>query len=1332
MAEPEALAQTLAASAPTRDFLRPPQRSGQRHTHAIAPAPLPVDAAHLLAAFALLLAVHGRLDRVALALRRHGRVAMLTLEPAPTRAFGDLVASVRKQIDAAEHDEAAPAVALAEAASLPGVLADLDFDGDVDREAAAPVADLVLRGRGLLLDADADLYRADSLPPLARQLAHLLASTSADSAAPLGELTLCDAAERHRVLRGFNALRLAVPPRATFASLIDEQLASQDPRAVCAVHGASTLSWGELDARSKRLAHALVACGIGPGQYVALLDRRGLDFVVALVAIWKAGGAYIPIDPGYPGERVRTMLEDSRVAVAVVGADAMARFAPALCACPALRHLLCQRPHPLPADAFPCALHGPEAIAACPDAALPPRAGPRDPAYMLYTSGSTGRPKGAIVRHDGAVNHLFAQVHALGRSTVAHFLQSAPSSSDISVWQFAAPLALGGLTAIVDDATDVARLLAEIRRHRLQLIELVPTVFKYLIDYAAALPAAERALPSLRFAMVTGEAASVELVNAWLALYPHIPIVNAYGPTEAADDVSQAVITQPLPQRLASVSIGHPLANLDLHVLDARLRPLPVGAWGEICVAGIGVGDGYWGQPEKTQEAFVANPFADDPGAAGPVLYRTGDIGRWRDDGSLECAGRLDHQVKLRGQRIELPEIEAVLRQHPGVVDAVVQVFHEAGAAAGPSRRHDHGRLVAFVVPAPGTATDAAGWRAHLAAELAEHLAARLPAAMLPATYVPLAALPLNPAGKVDRRALVAPAPAPEPAAVTARGRAPRDPLEALLARLWAEELGRPVVGVDDDFFALGGDSMSALAIAVAARTAGWHLRSADVLAHPSVARLARVAQPLADAAGAAAPAAIDPADPPPHDADAAPGIPPPLLPLAADERAAFLAAHTQWADVQPLRPAQQGLLLHWLLARDKRCYVDQLGYALDGELELPAFAAAWQVVVDRHPALRAGFLRSALAQPVQVTAREALVDLPLLDLSALDADAQAQAWAARCRAEVDAGFDLARPPLMRLVLARLGARRHLLAWTHHHLLLDGWSIALVWREVLALHAAALAGVPPALPPVCDDAACRALLVQADLRPGLRHWQQTLAGAPPAPAWTLPPPVEAAPGFGAFDLELAPPTRAALAAAAARSGVTLGTLLQAAWALLITRHTGCTDVVFGVVGSGRELPVAGIDEVIGLFVVTQPLRVDTRETRRESTNLPQWLSALQQQAALARQHEAVPASAAARAAALPPGQPLFETLFVLWNFPGLDEAPPGPLAIRPTHYRTVPAYPLTLVAVPTERLQLRLVHDRQRFDEAAIAQLAQTLQELLLALARGQDPRAAAQGATHG
>jgi amino acid adenylation domain-containing protein len=931
---------------------------------------------------------------------------------------------------------------------------------------------------------------------------------------------------------------------------------------------------------------------------------------------------------------------------------------------------------------------------------------------MLYTSGSTGRPKGAIVRHDGAVNHLFAQVHALGRETVARFLQSAPASSDISVWQFAAPLALGGTTVIVDDATDVARLLVEVQRHELHLVELVPTVFKYLVDYAAALPAGERALPSLRYAMVTGEAASVALVNAWLALYPAIPVVNAYGPTEAADDISQAVIRRPLPPRQATVPIGPPLANLDLHVLDARLRPLPVGAWGEIGVAGISVGDGYWRQPEKTAAAFVANPFAGLPGAAGPVLYRTGDIGRWRDDGSLECAGRIDHQVQFRGQRIELAEIEVVLREHAGVADAVAQVFH-----GGPDG-DDAGRLVAFVVPRAACAGDE-GDEGHEGHESAwrSHLAARLPSAMLPSAFVTLGALPLNPAGKVDRSALRPPAPAPSGngSGNGHRGprRAARSAVERMLLRLWAQELAAPEIGIDEDFFALGGDSMSALAIAVGAREAGWQLRSADVLAHPTIARLATVAQAVA--APAAHPSHAD------RSADPGDDSPRALRPLDEALRRRFLAAQPAWADVQPLTPPQQGLLVHWLLARDKRAYVDQLCYALDGALHAPAFRAAWQAVVDRHPALRAGFLRSALPQPVQVTARSAPLPWTELDLSALDAAGQAAAWQAHCAREVDAGFDLACPPLMRLTLARLGADRHALAWTHHHLLLDGWSVAGVLREVLAVHAAGGDVAQADLPALTTDAPYRDYLVRADLRAGLQHWQRELSGVAGAPPWNLPVRPDTAPGYGELELELAPPATAALAARAAACGVTLGTLLQAAWALLVARHTGHDELVLGVVGSGRELPVPGIERMPGLFVVTQPLRVDTRRGQP----LRAWLAALQATAAAGRAHEALPLAAAVRAAALPPDQALFETLFVLWNFPTLQEAPAGPLAIRPTQYRTVPAYPLSLITVPGPALQLRLVHERQRFDAAAAATLRKTLQQLLESLARGEDPRSA-------
>ncbi|WP_043818325.1 amino acid adenylation domain-containing protein, partial [Rubrivivax gelatinosus] len=547
-------------------------------------------------------------------------------------------------------------------------------------------------------------------------------------------------------------------PATTLHALVEARV-RQDPEAVCAVHGERRLRRLELDTRANRLARRLVALGVGPGRFVPIVVRRGLDFVVAMLAVWKAGGAYVPVDPTYPEERVRLMLEDCDAEVAIVGAAALARFGTALSACPALRHVVCQREAARAPGAL-FSLHGPAELAAEDLAAPPPRATPRDAAYMVYTSGSTGRPKGAIVRHDGAVNHLFAQAHALGEAAIARFLQSAPSSSDISVWQFAAPLAFGGCTVILDDATDVAALLLAVRTHGLHLIELVPAVLKYLCEYAAALPEAERALPSLRWAMVTGESAPVALVNAWLALYPGVPVVNAYGPTEAADDVTQAVIAAPLSPRQATVPIGRPLANLDLYVLDERLRPLPVGAPGELCVAGVGVGDGYWHQPGKTAAAFVPNPF---DGAAGPVIYRTGDLARWRDDGSLECGGRLDHQVQIRGQRIELAEIEAQLRRHPALADVVVQAFHDG---------EGDGRLVAFVV-ARDEVDDAA---------LRAGLAARLPAAMLPSAFVRLDALPLNPAGKVDRHAL-----RPPPARATSgKGRAPSTALEALLARLGA------------------------------------------------------------------------------------------------------------------------------------------------------------------------------------------------------------------------------------------------------------------------------------------------------------------------------------------------------------------------------------------------------------------------------------------------------------------------------------------------------------------------------------------------------------------
>jgi amino acid adenylation domain-containing protein len=1264
----------LQDSAPLRDFARPGLQAPELATLAV-PVRLPAGTplAFVAACVVTLLARHSGRSSVAFAIRSSA-LQLVRADASPDRRFGELVQDLQTALARPEPSAPEPV------GRLPGVL--LDTDGN------APVAaDLTLRlvaeggTAGLFIDYDTLLYRAESVSPLARQLAHLLSTLAPDANVALGQVDLHDTAEQRRLIHGLNGLRSDFPLAQTLSHLIGAQ-AAETPDAIAAVHGERVLTYEALNAAANRLARQLVALGVGPGQFVAIVDRRGLDFVVAMHAIWKAGAAYVPVDPGYPEDRVRYMLADSQAAVAIVGADVLGLVARLAGDPSAFRHIVCQQALYLPApDLGTCRLHGPAAMAAMSPRDLPPQSRAADPAYMIYTSGSTGRPKGAIVRHDGAVNHIHAQAQALGRDGISRFLQSAPSSSDISVWQFAAPLVFGGTTVIVDDATDIENLVDQVRRHRVQIIELVPVVLKFLIDFAASLPPAERALPSLRWAMVTGESAPVGLVNAWLALYPRIPLVNAYGPTEAADDVAQAILREPLPPRQLTVPIGRPLANLDVYVLDERLQPAPVGVTGEICVAGVGVGNGYWRQPEKTRESFVPNPFPD---AAGPVIYRTGDLGRLRDDGTLECLGRRDHQVQLRGVRIELQEIEAVLRGHPGVREAVAQVFHDGAG---------DGQLVAYAVAAAvGSAEPQA---------LRRWLAERLPPALVPSSVVLLDRLPLNPAGKVDRQALQPPDAAGAEHRVPDAG--PRTAAEATVAAIWQEELGLRHVGIDDDFFDLGGDSLAALAIVVAARAEGLHLRPADVLRHPTVARLAAIAEPL-------------PAAP----ARAGLGGLAAMQPLGEAERQAFLAREPGCESVHPLTPPQQGIFMHWLLARDKTAYVDQYSFALFGPLQVDALQQAWATVAARHPALRTVFLRSALSQPVQAVQLDTTIHFEFVDLSRLDASPREAALHDLMDANVAKGFALSQPPLSRMTLVRCAPEEHRLVWTHHHLVVDGWSMSRVLGEVLRLHAAGSAGVAPELPAAEPYTRYIDWAARCDLTGSEPFWRQALAGHTGAPGLDLAPPSAPKAGFGQSEVALPEDLATALTGRARAAGVTPATLLQAAWACVLARHSGGTEAVFGVVSSGRELDLPGIDAMVGLFVTTWPLRV---RTAAAADSLDAWLKALQRQTAAAREHEAVPLAQITRWSDVAPGRALFETLFVMSNYPSV--AAVGPLRIEPAAFRTVPAYPLSIIVVPGSAITLRLVYDRRRFDRAPAEALLREYAAAVGALAQGHDPRVA-------
>ncbi|TNF51927.1 MAG: amino acid adenylation domain-containing protein, partial [Burkholderiales bacterium] len=472
----------------------------------------------------------------------------------------------------------------------------------------------------------------------------------------------------------------------------------------------------------------------------------------------------------YPQDRLDYMIENSQVAVLLTQHHLLAKVGTqgnALRLCLDTDwHQIAQQPE-----------HNP-------DVAMTPR----DRAYMIYTSGSTGLPKGAIIRHDGAVNHIEAERLVLGFNNEFSFLQTAPASSDISVWQFLGAITCGGKTVILDDVTHAKKLFELVQRHHINLVELVPVALQLLMEYVRSLPQDQRALPSLNYMMATGEAVSVDLVNDWLALYPQIPVVNAYGPTEAADDVIQATITQPLPATRKSVPIGQPLANLAVYILDDQQRLVPPGVPGEICIGGIGVGEGYWHNPEKTAAAFMRNPFSDN---ADDFIYRTGDLGRWLADGSVEYLDRVDNQVKVRGFRIELGEVQACLERQTGVQRCVVMVRED---------RPGDPRLVAYLVTDADT-FDSEALRDRIRRWLPEH--------MVPSQLVPLAALPVLPNGKVDRAAL--PRPAADTCPDPVRRQPPRSETERLLWQIWQDLLQRDDFGVDDSFFDLGGHSMLAV-----------------------------------------------------------------------------------------------------------------------------------------------------------------------------------------------------------------------------------------------------------------------------------------------------------------------------------------------------------------------------------------------------------------------------------------------------------------------------------------------------------------------------------------
>jgi amino acid adenylation domain-containing protein len=630
-------------------------------------------------------------------------------------------------------------------------------------------------GEGLLgiLEYNTDLYDAESITRMWLHFETLLKRLLAAPEQNILSLPLLSESERRQLLEEWNDTVRDFPQDACAHQLFEAQV-QRTPSAIAVESDEASLTYDELNLQANRLARSLVAKGVGPETLVAVLAQRGIPLLTAMLGIFKAGGVYLPLDPRHPVTRHVQVLQQSGAAAVLVAEElesvAAAISEQMLSSDTAVQLLPLELSH--------------EAEDETED--LPTRGGPRNLAYVIFTSGSTGVPKGSMIEHRGMINHLFIKARDLEMTSADIVAQTASQCFDISVWQFLAPLLVGGRVRVFDDevVADPKALLHALEKESITVVETVPSLLRAtLAEMQASLGTPLRAL---RWMVATGEALAPEICEAWQhEVGESVRLLNAYGPTECSDDVTHYEVKRTVP--VVRVPIGRALSNTKLYICDRELGLVPVGVNGELCVGGAGVGRGYLYDAARTATSFVPDPFADHAGAR---LYRTGDLCRYLPDGNIEFLGRIDDQVKVRGFRIELGEIETVLSTHTEVKQVAIVVREDTEGDK---------RLVAYVVPSQSTL---------ISDDLREYLKGQLPDYMIPQVFVTLDALPLTPNGKLDRRSL----PSPDYSQQT-RGKAyqaPRTTTETIVAEIWSEVLGQQSIGVEDNFFSVGGHSLLA------------------------------------------------------------------------------------------------------------------------------------------------------------------------------------------------------------------------------------------------------------------------------------------------------------------------------------------------------------------------------------------------------------------------------------------------------------------------------------------------------------------------------------------
>jgi len=1094
----------------------------------------------------------------------------------------------------------------------------------------------------VLLEYNTDLFNAKTITRMGEHFRTLLEGIVAYPQARLSDLPLLTAVELHQQLVEWNDTSTNYPADACIHELFEAQV-ERSPDAIAVVYEDEQLTYRELNARANQLAHYLRSLGVGPEVLVGICVERSPNMVVGLLGILKVGGAYIPLDPAYPRQRLAFMLSDAQPAV-LLSQERLVERLPEHSA-----QVVC-----LDSDWHSIAHNSQENPVSTLKA--------NNQAYVIYTSGSTGKPKAVVGLHQGAVNRFHWMWQTIPFTAGEVCCQKTSLNFVDSVWEIFGPLLQGIPTVIVPDRVvkDLQQFVATLASNHVTRLVVVPSLLRVLLNTYTDL---QLRLPQLKLWISSGEALSIDLLVQFRQNLADSTLLNLYGSSEVSADVTCYSLS---PHKLLPecVSIGCPIANMQIYVLDARKQPVPIGVPGELHIGGDGLARGYLNRPELTAEKFIPNPFSDHKSAA--CLYKTGDLVRYLPNGEIEYIGRIDHQVKVRGFRIELGEIEAAISQHSKVRETVVVVRSDEASSQ---------RIVAYVVlHTEQTLT---------ITELRDFLELKLPNYMLPAAFVMLEALPLTPNGKVDRKALRA----PEVTQLLSESDfiAPSTPIEQMLALIWAEVLGIEKVGIHNNFFTLGGHSLLVTRVISKVRQVfQLDLPIRRLFEQPTIAGLAKDIEKATKA-------------------DLG-------LETANIERISR-------SQELPLSFAQQRL---WFLAQlepNSPFYNISAAVRLQGQLNLGALQQSFNEILRRHEALRTNF-QTIGGQPVAVISSATPLLMPLFDISELPLNQKEPEVRQLVYFEAQQSFDLSTDPLLRVKLLRLGKQEHIILLTMHHIASDGWSIGVLVSELAILYQAFYDQQPSALAELpiqyVDFAAWQRQWLQAEvLQSQISYWKKQLEGAPGVLELPTDYPRPAVETFGGatYLFKLSQQLSAALTKLSQQQGSTLFMTLLAAFQTLLSRYTGQEDIVIGSpIANRNRIEIEGL---IGFFVNTLVLRIKLAD----NPTFEELLTRVREVALGAYAHQDLPFEQLVEE--LKPQRslshtPLFQVMFVLQNAPMSALELPG-LTLSPLESDSGTAkFDLTLYMTETEGgLVGSLEYNTDLFKESTISRMAGHLQTLL-------------------